>query len=437
MSLPEPRHLERLPPAGLPWLYLAFAHVCLSWAVLAVVAEPSLLTGYFYQPRVIALVHAVTLGWISCTILGALYMVGPVALRCYLLASRVDAFACGAVLIGALGMISHFWIDGYSGMVWSAATLLVGVLLVSWRVLPVLVRAPVDVAVRAAVFLAFANLLLAGAWGASLGLEKTGALVLPGAVLPGVWAHAHVAGLGWATMMVMGIGYRLLPMFIPAALPRGRLPLVSVVLMQLGVLGLATSLVAGSAWAPVFGAACAASVAIFLWLMVTRMQQLRPSPRGLARPDLTFGHGVLALSNLLVAAVLGGALLVLPPGTMALRLAAAYGIFALLGFLAQLIVGVGGRLFPLVAWMQSHVRSGFVEPDFTQYELVDRRLQAVALAAWGIAVPLLAIGVAISSPGTVRAAGLLLLAALVCEGVQRVRAWSAARARFSSPDQLT
>lgn len=434
MSLPEPRHLARLPPAWLPWAYLAFAHLCLLWATAAVALEPSLLTGYFYQARVIGLVHALTLGWISCTIIGALYMVGPVALRSYLLAGRTDAIACATVLVGALGMIAHFWIDEYNGMIWSAGTLLVGILMVAWRTLPVLAQAPVDLSVRAAIFLSFANLLLAGSWGAALGLEKTGVLILPGAILPGVWAHAHLAGLGWATMMVVGIGYRLLPMFIPAALPRGRLPLASVILLQVGVTGLAIGLVMQAPWTPLFGAVSVAAVAMFLGLMASRLQHRRPSPRGLVRPDLTFGHGALALSNLLIAAILGSALLVLPAGATSLRVAAAYGVFALLGFLAQLIVGVGGRLFPLVAWMQSHVRSGFVEPDFTQYQLVDRRLQIAGLIGWAVAVPLLAAGVVLPSTTLVRFAASLLLLALLLEGIQRCFAWRAARARFTSPE---
>lgn len=433
MSLPEPRHLERLPPARLPWVYLAAAHLALIWALGATLVHPTLLTDYFYQPRTIALVHAVTLGWVTCTILGALYIVGPVALRTSVPARRSDAIACAAVLIGGIGMISHFWIDAYSGMVWSAGTLLLGVTLVAARTVPAVLRAPVPIAVRFAVAMAFFNLLTAGLLGGLLGLEKIVVITVPGAVLPGVWAHAHLAGLGWATMMVMGIGYRLLPMFLPAAMPRGPLPLTSVVLVQLGVIGLGVGLVVAPAWAAPFAGLIVTGVGLFVFVMATRLREPRPSPRGLSRPDPTLGHNAMALLSLVLAMALGGLLLVLEPGPLEIRVAAAYGVLGLIGFLAQLIVGVGGRLLPMNAWMQSHVRSGFVEPDFTQYDLGSRRLQYAAVAGWAIAAPLLTLGVFLSSTIAVRVAASLLLGAVLLETRQRRIWWLAGRRRFTSP----
>ena len=73
---------SRLVPAtGLPLLYFAFAHFCLALGFAALVVSPGLPAGFFHHPRMVALVHLVTLGWITSSILGAFYIVGPLALR--------------------------------------------------------------------------------------------------------------------------------------------------------------------------------------------------------------------------------------------------------------------------------------------------------------------------------------------------------------------
>ena len=81
---------------------------------------------------------------------------------------------------------------------------------------------------------AMANMLGAAVLGIALGVNK-GRPFLPVSQLDAVIAHAHLAGLGWGAMMVMGAGYRLLPMMLPSALPGGRGPIAATVLTETGV----------------------------------------------------------------------------------------------------------------------------------------------------------------------------------------------------------
>ena len=54
-----------MPARWVPLLYFAFAHLCLAMALAALVFAPTSLVGFFYHPRMLAVVHLVTLGWIS------------------------------------------------------------------------------------------------------------------------------------------------------------------------------------------------------------------------------------------------------------------------------------------------------------------------------------------------------------------------------------
>ena len=125
----------RLPPRLLPVLYYGAAHVALALAFGAVALDPRGVSGFFYHPRMLGVVHLVTLGWITASILGSLYLVGPIALRIWIPAAKLDYTAFVLVLIGIAGMVAHFWIQDDSGMAWSAGTVGAGIMAVGVHVI--------------------------------------------------------------------------------------------------------------------------------------------------------------------------------------------------------------------------------------------------------------------------------------------------------------
>jgi hypothetical protein len=109
---PAPR--SQLPPRLLPVLYFGVAHVAFASASLAVACDPRGVSGFFYRSRMLAIVHLVTLGWITASILGSLYVVGPVALRVWIPATWLDYTA------RLLPLFAWYWAyanTGYKGPV--------------------------------------------------------------------------------------------------------------------------------------------------------------------------------------------------------------------------------------------------------------------------------------------------------------------------------
>ena len=204
------RKPEGLPTRILPVLYFGVARVALASAFAAVALDPVAVVGFFYHARIVAIVHLVTLGWISGSILGAMYVVGPLALRMPMPARRLDYWAWAFFTLGTMGMVSHFWTESFNGMAWSAAMVVLGFVLVSVSVLRNLRAAPINRAVKLHITLAFLNVLGAGSMGVLLGFDKVFHF-LPGYVLSNVYAHAHLAAVGWALMMVVGVGLVVLP----------------------------------------------------------------------------------------------------------------------------------------------------------------------------------------------------------------------------------
>lgn len=399
-----------LPPRLLPVLYFVVAHGALTLACLAVALDPRSVAGFFYHPRMLAMVHLVTLGWITASILGSLYVLGPVALRVWIPATWLDYTAFALVLIGVTGMVAHFWFQEYGGMAWSAASIGTGIVLVGVHVGWRLRHASLPRAISAHIMLAFGNVLAAATLGVLIGFDKVYHF-LPGFVLANVFAHAHLAALGWATMMVVGVSYRLLPMFLPAAMPSGPRLWLSAVLLQTGVTGLFVTLLRRGPVAWIFALIIIAALAAFASQVVWMLRRPRPGPPTVRTPDPAVLHAGAAFVWLALACLLGLWLTVAEPSPTTLRVAMAYGVVGLIGFLAQMVVGMEGRLLPIFSWYWASANSGYKGPVRSQHEMPWRFGQELAFVLWLFGVPALAGGLAFDAVPLVSAAAWSLFAA--------------------------
>lgn len=402
-----------LPPRLLPVLYFAVAHVALALACLAVATDPRGVSGFFYHARMLGIVHLVTLGWITASILGALYLVGPIALRVWIPAGPLDYTAFGCVLIGVVGMVAHFWLREYGGMAWSAILVGIGILLVGAHVAWRLRGATLPRAISAHILLAFLNVGGAATAGVLLGFDKVYHF-LPGFVLANVFAHAHLAAIGWASMMVVGVAYRLLPMVLPSAMPKGPTIWISAALLEAGVAGLFVTLIAQSALVWLFALIVIAGFAAFGAHVVYMRGRPRPKPPGRRRPDPAVLHAGASFFWLLAACGLGLRLTLAAPSASALRLAMAYGVFGLVGFLAQMVVGMEGRLLPIFAWYWAYANTGYTGPVPSPQTMSWSYGQDLVFLLWLFGVPSLAAGLALDAvPLVSGGAWCLLIATLV------------------------
>lgn len=423
---------EFLPSRRLPLLYFGFAHACLALALATLAFAPARVAGFYYQPRAFAVVHLITLGFVSGSILGALHLVAPLAFRLRLPVHKSDhaVFACFA--IGTLGMASHFWIDRPLGMLWAAPLAVLGLAHVGGRVLVGLRGAPLPAAVKLHVALACANVLLAGALGFFLGLNK----LHPLASVPpfaGVIAHAHLAAVGWATMMVMGAGYRLLPMFLPSAMPGGAWAWATGIVTEVGLVGFVLVALRAGVASRGFAALIAAGVLLFLAWVVWMLRHPRPAPKRLPRPDVGIAHALFGMLCLLACVGLGLFLAWAEPSQTTLQLAKVYAALGLVGFLAQMVVGILNRLLPMSAWLWSFAEGGYRELPPSQYALPALGLQRAGFLLWLSGLPLLCAGLFAESDRLVGAGALLLLLATLGNAVNGMLALRRAHTRTPPP----
>jgi hypothetical protein len=407
---------QLLPPRLLPVLYFSLAHVALLLAFAAIAADARAVAGFFYHSRMLAIVHLVTLGWITSSILGALYLVGPIAFRVTPRVNWLDYAAFVLVTLGIAGMVTHFWIGELHGMAWSTPMAASGILVAGARLLPAFFRSSVPRAVITHVALAFVNIAGASTFGVLIAFDKIDRF-LPGYVLTNVFAHAHLAAVGWASMMVVGVAYRLLPMVLPAAMPAGPRLWLTAALLQTGVSGLCVSLLLRHNWSWLWALTIVAGFGTFLAQAVWMIRHPRPRPPAIRSPDPAVLHAAAAFVSLIVACGLGLWLAAADTSEHTLRVALAYGVVGLVGFLGQMVVAMEGRLLPLFAWYWASARAGG-EPVVSPHDMPWRPGQYIVFGLWSIGVPALAIGLAMDVVGVVRVGGWALAASAALNAAQ-------------------
>jgi hypothetical protein len=426
---------DLLPASAIPIAYFTLAHLSLATALLTLALRPEIPGGFFLHARLVALVHLLTLGWISGSILGAFYIVGPLALRLPMPAGRADWAAFAMFGLGISGMVSHVWMGDYDGMAWAATLVVVAIGWVAsraWRGLPAAI-APWPVKLHVA--LAFLNLLAAAVFGMIMGLDRSrGFLGL--SPLTAMYAHAHLAAVGWATMMVVGLSYRLIPMFVPAAMPTGRSLALSAVLIEGGLVLVVTALLRRSPWLPLGGALIVAGLGSFTAHIRRALRHRMPRPPALPRRDWSTWQTHAALLWLVVAAALGMALSIGVPGRWRIGVTWVYGVAGLVGFLAQVVVGMQGRLVPFYAWYRAFAALEGAAPERAANALPSARFARVIFVLWTAGVPLLAWGLATERPRTIAASAVLLLCGVGAGGAYLVSMLSAASPRGGHGSRL-
>ncbi len=246
-----------------------------------------------------------------------------------------------------------------------------------------------------------------------------------------VYAHAHLAALGWAIiMLVIGIAYRLLPMLLPSAVPGGGTLYVSGILLEIGALGLFWSFLTGSRLLPVFALAATAAFIVFLLHVLWMRKNRRRPPAGLRHPDYGVRHAMQAILYGGVSAVIGCTLALLPRSDATLRYAAVYGMIGLIAFLAQMVIGVEARILPIFFSIRSSLNHDRCGPALNPHAMIDRRLQATIFFCWSLGLPVLAIGLGLSSRLIVGTGAGLLLAGAVLAGINTALVL---RRAFSAP----
>jgi len=416
---PPPPPPATPPPFRLPGEHFAAA---LAWLVVAGAAAPfvgpALAAGNLFGPGVLAATHALTLGVLTTMIFGALYQFFPATLGVGARSIPVAHRTFWVLQAGVTAMVVGFWLwlPWLLAAGWLLLFLAVGGL--SWNLLPQRRRAVQGQLVGRYV----------SAGHMALGLAMALALARIGEPL-GWWtvsrtgfiaAHFHLAALGFVSLTIVGVGSRMVPMFLFAQTAPTRALAWIGPLAAAGLLVQSAGLLLSVRPVTVAGGALLAASGILLLFQLSLWFRHR------ARREVDPAAGFLGAAAGFLVATLGLGAWLLAAGRFDPRTWAAYGLVALLGWATLFTLGVAHRIVPFLAWLHlfGGMGRGVQAPPVTA--LVHRGLAWTTLACWAAGTALMAGAVLAGHPALATLGGLLVAAGAAGIGTQLgrgVRLW--------------
>jgi hypothetical protein len=227
-------------------------------------------------------------------------------------------------------------------------------------------------------------------------------------------------------MMVIGLSYRLIPMMLPAAMPTGVGLAFSALFLEGGLVVIVAALLSGSAGLALGGALIGAGLASFVVHIRRALQHRLPRPPRLPRRDWSTWQTHVALLWLVIATGLGLAASLGAGGQGRPWVLWTYGVAGFVGFLAQIVVGMQGRLVPLYAWYRAMAAHGG-PPERAAHDLPAPAFARSIFICWTAGVPLLAWGLATGRQAVIMAAAGVLLVGVVVGGAYLIHMLRAAR----------
>lgn len=369
--------VAKAPSIALPLMFAIVGLAALMAGVGWFIARPALLAQYHYNQFVIAATHLFTLGWICSVVMGAMYQLVPIALETKLYSEKLARWHFGFHVVGVIGMVWMLDVWNMKQLGHFGCVFAVGVALFVFNIARTLRRVPkwnvtatavsvalfwISLAVTAGIFIAIGKgnyESIEGAAGAAAvrtfvtWLRSVAGFMSHFDAIGAMHAHAHLGTVGCFTMLIVGVSYKLIPMFALSEVQSRHRAGWSIALLNIGLAGSFVAILLRSAWKPVFAMVAVAGLAIYglELIAILRARKRRTLDWGI-KYFLTAVALLLPVSAL--AIVLSWPRLPLNPFTG--QLENLYGFLGLIGIVSFAIIGMLYKIVPFLVWFGRYSR---------------------------------------------------------------------------------
>ncbi len=332
--------------------------------------------GHYFQPKILALVHIAALGWITMIIFGAMFQLVPVVLEVKLFSETLGEIQFWIFLLGVIGLVTAFWnFDIGLHMTLSAILLVVAMLIFIANIGLSMTKVKkwniTGIYLIASLFYLFSTAAAGILMAINLGYP-----FIQGDHLQYLKLHVDIAFIGWVLITIMGVSYKLIPMF---SLSHGYSQKSSVwafVLINIGLLGISAVMhyknIPGVYY--FFVLLIAAGILAFLFQIIQILKH-----RIRKKLDIGLKHSVVALTILLLDTILGVFLVLnnFSDLSLELKLSLVYGYSALIGFFSIITVGQLYKILPFLVWYHKFSSKVGISPVPLLREMFNEKIAVI------------------------------------------------------------
>lgn len=337
--------------------FYGYAAISFLFATILLFFSASTFIQHYFHPNTLAITHCMALGWGTMMILGASHQLVPVLIEGKLY-SNVLAYI--SFVFGAIGIPLLIYGFYFFNLGWPAQS---GGILINAAVITYLLNLAVSMVKSKkenvhAVFIFTASLwlLLTTLLGLLL-LYNFTAIILPKDSLHYLSLHAHIGIIGWFLLLVMGVGSRLIPMFLISKYNNTKLLWVIYGLVNGSLLSFILSFLFLNTTAFYFIPVAAMLLAVLLfgyYCYSCYKQRIRKKVD--EQMKITLTSVMMLLIPLIFLIIIIASLLL---GTVNTKMVLLYGFVIFFGWITAIIFGMTFKTLPFIIWNKVyHLHAG-------------------------------------------------------------------------------
>ena len=328
--------------------FYSYAAFTLLASTLLLFFSSASFTGHYFHPHILAITHAMALGWGTMIILGASHQLIPVLTESRLYSIPLAYVSCASAATGIPFVLYGLYIFNMGWPArWGGALIVFSILCYLINIAGTITKNKTENVHAVFVFSAALWLLLTTGLGLALVynfsypvFSKDSLAYLP--------LHAHMGIVGWFLLLVIGVGSRLIPMFLISKYSNPRLLWLIFILINAGLLIFLLLFLfnptATFYLIPVI-TVLAAIVLFGFYCFQCYQQRIR---RQVDEPMKTSLLAILLmLLPLLVLFIIMG---ILVQNSLETRLVLVYGFVIFFGWITAIIFGMTFKTLPFIVW---------------------------------------------------------------------------------------
>ena len=333
--------------------FYLYAAICFLLATVLLLFSTEAFQQHYFHPKVLAITHLMAIGWGTMIILGASHQLVPVISEGKLYSEKLAyvSFALAAVGIPLL-VYGFFTFNMGAPAKWGGRLVVLALLCYLINLGNTMAKGKSENVHAVFVFTAAAWLFLTAFFGLALVYNFTYSL-MPHDSTHYLPLHAHAGVVGWFLLLVIGVGSRLIPMFLISKYNNPRLLWVIYCGINASLISYIVIFyfVANKVWVLLPGFLLLISIALFIrYCYQSFRQRIRKQVDGQMRLSL-LSVAMTCLPIILLIAIIISLVVV---GDEKINLVAAYGFMIFFGWITALILGMTFKTLPFIVWNQLH-----------------------------------------------------------------------------------
>ena len=364
-------------------------------------------TQHYFQPHILAVTHAMALGWGTMMILGASHQLVPVLIEGKLFS---DSLAYLSFVLAAVGipLLVYAFYTFNMGAVAQWGSLLVNAAIVCYLInLAISMAKSKHINVHAIFVFTSAIWLFLTTLAGLLLVYNFSYRLLSGNSLYYLPIHAHMGIIGWFVLLIIGVGSRLIPMFLISKYSNAKLLWMIYFLLNGGLISLIFiylyTFQTTFYWLPI--AVIVAALVLFGYYCYQAFdQRIRKQVDEQMKVSL-----ISVLMMLLPAIFLVLIITLLLVSSPNIQLTMVYGFSVFFGWITAIILGMTFKTLPFIVWNKVyHQKAGLGKTPYPK-DLFDNKIFTIMAACYLTGFILFISGVLLFKTSLVSCASFLLV----------------------------